>query len=154
MCFVVCRTTSKLEHTILTTLYFAGVENTNSWHARKGDLQHAFPLGVPMVHSSVLAISTNGECLTCGGLSLGKTVAFGSLDFITDCFGGLSLSPRWGDSSTSIMGTPCSRPPTPLWAIIEDYTKELFTTSSGEGGGAPASPLLEGTTQGLCVLLL
>jgi hypothetical protein len=150
MCFVVCKTTSELEHVILTTLYFASVENTNSWHARKGDLQRAFPLGVPMVHSSVLAISTNGECLTCGGFSLGKTVAFGSLDFITDCFGGLSLSPRWGDSGTSIMGTPCSRPPTPLWAMIEDSTKELFTTSSGEGGGSGLPPSRRHNTGALC----
>jgi hypothetical protein len=38
MCFVVRKTTSELQHAILTTLYFAGVENTDSWHARKGDL--------------------------------------------------------------------------------------------------------------------
>jgi hypothetical protein len=27
---------------ILTTLYLAGAKNTDSWHARKGDLQRAF----------------------------------------------------------------------------------------------------------------
>jgi hypothetical protein len=34
--FVVRTTTSELECTILTTLYFASAENTDSWGARKG----------------------------------------------------------------------------------------------------------------------
>jgi hypothetical protein len=38
MFFVVRKTTSELEHMILTTLYFAGAENTDSWNVRKGDL--------------------------------------------------------------------------------------------------------------------
>jgi hypothetical protein len=45
-----------------------------------------------MIPSSVLTIITDGECLTCSGVSLGETVRFRSLDFITDCFDGLSLS--------------------------------------------------------------
>jgi hypothetical protein len=31
MCFIVRKTTSELERAILTTLYFASAENTNSW---------------------------------------------------------------------------------------------------------------------------
>jgi hypothetical protein len=37
VCFVLHKTTLELEHTILTTLYFAGAENTDSWCARKVD---------------------------------------------------------------------------------------------------------------------
>jgi hypothetical protein len=68
VCFIVHKTTSELECVILTTLYFAGVENTDS------------------------------ECLTYGSFSLSKTVHFGSLEFIVDCFDGLSLSPWRNDS--------------------------------------------------------
>jgi hypothetical protein len=105
MCFIVHKTTSELEHTILTTLYFAGVENTDSWRAKKGDLQCGFPLDVPMVNSSALAVSTDDEHLTCGGFSFNETILFGSLEFIADCFGGLSFSPRRNDSGTAFMGS-------------------------------------------------
>jgi hypothetical protein len=71
VCFVVHKTTSKLECTILITLYFADVENTDSLRTRKGDLQCGFPLDVLMVHSSALAVSTDGECLMCDRFSLG-----------------------------------------------------------------------------------
>jgi hypothetical protein len=50
MCFIIHKTTSELERVILTILYLAGAKNTNCWHAKKGDLQRAFPLDVPMVH--------------------------------------------------------------------------------------------------------
>jgi hypothetical protein len=49
-----------------------------------------------MVHSSTLAVATDGERLTSGNFSLSETVPFGSLDFITDCFGDLSLSTKGG----------------------------------------------------------
>jgi hypothetical protein len=58
-----------------------------------------------MVHSSTIAISTDGEYLTCSGFSLGETVHFGSLEFIADYFGGLNLSPRKNNSSTGFMGS-------------------------------------------------
>jgi hypothetical protein len=109
-------------------------------------LQHSFPLDVPMVHSSALAISADGECLTCSGFSLSKTVRFGSLEFIADCFGGLSLSPRRNDSGAAFMGSTHTRPPSLLRAMIEDSTKEFYMTSSGEG--ASTSPLLGGSVQG------
>jgi hypothetical protein len=41
VCFVVHKTTSELEHVILTTLYFVATKNTDSWCVRKEDLQHA-----------------------------------------------------------------------------------------------------------------
>jgi hypothetical protein len=68
-------------------------KNTISWHAKKGELQQAFPLGVLMVPSSVLTIATDGERLSCHVFSLGETICFGSLEFITDRFDSLSLSP-------------------------------------------------------------
>jgi hypothetical protein len=70
---------------ILTSIYLAGVINTDSCHVRKRDLQRAFPLDVPP------------ERLTCSGFSLGKTVHLKNFEFIIDYFSGLSLSPRMGD---------------------------------------------------------
>jgi hypothetical protein len=97
MCFVVHKTTLELEHEILTTLYLVDVKNTNSWCARKGNLQHAFPLDVPMVPSFVITVAVEGECLMCGGFSLSETIHLGSFEFITDYIGGLSLSPGRGN---------------------------------------------------------
>jgi hypothetical protein len=81
----------------------AGAKNTDSWHARKGDFQHAFPLDVSMVSSSAIVVATDGERLTCGGFSLGETVHLGNYEFTTDYFDGLSLSPRRGNN------LPCPR---------------------------------------------
>jgi hypothetical protein len=87
VCLVLRKTTLELELMIFTTLYLIGPKNTNTWHGRKWDLQRAFPLDVSMVPSSVLIITANGECLTCGGFSLGETIRHGSFEFITDYFG-------------------------------------------------------------------
>jgi hypothetical protein len=89
---------------ILTILYLVGAKNTDSWHARKGDLHHAFPLDVPMVPSSTIAVATDSEHLTCGGFSLGKIVHLGKFKFIADYFGGLSLFPRRSNKGTTFMG--------------------------------------------------
>jgi hypothetical protein len=59
-----------------------------------------------MVHSFTLTISADGKCLMCDGFSLGDTVRFRSLEFIADCFGGLSLSLRRNDSDIAFMGQP------------------------------------------------
>jgi hypothetical protein len=95
VCFVVHKTTSELEHAILTTLYLAGAKNTDSCCARKGNLQCAFPLYVLMVPSSVLTIATDSDRLMCGGFSLSETIHLGSFKFIADYFSGLS-SPLGG----------------------------------------------------------
>jgi hypothetical protein len=98
-----------------------------------------------MVHSYALVISTDGEHLTCGGFSLGETIHFGSLEFIVNCFGGLSLSPMRNDSGAAFMGSMHGGPPSPLWPMIEDSTKELYMASSGEGGSSLPSSRRHGT---------
>jgi hypothetical protein len=90
VCFIVHKTTSELEHAILTTLYFTSAKNTDSWCTWKGDLQCVFPLYVLMVPSSVLTVAADGDHLTCGGFSLGKTICLGSFEFITYYFSGKS----------------------------------------------------------------
>jgi hypothetical protein len=57
-----------------------------------------------MIPSSALAFSVDGERLTCSGFSLSKTVHLGSFEIITDYFGGLSLSPKRGNSDTAFIG--------------------------------------------------
>jgi hypothetical protein len=111
-----------------------GAKNIDSWHARMGDLQHGFLLDVPMVPSYVITIAVDGEHLTCGGFSLCETIHLGNFYFIADYFGGLSLSPRWGNSSTAFMGSTHSGASCLRRAMIEDSAKELLTTSSRDGG--------------------
>jgi hypothetical protein len=54
----------------------------------------------------MLTVAPDGECLTCSGFSLSETVHFGSLEFITYCFGILTLSPRGGDSGVVVTEPP------------------------------------------------
>jgi hypothetical protein len=93
-----------------------------------------------MVPSSTLAFSVDGECSTCGGISLGKTVRLGSFEFIVNYFSGRSQSPRRGNSCTTIMGSTHNGLPSPRRSMIEDYTEELDTASSGGGGSGLPSP--------------
>jgi hypothetical protein len=93
-----------------------------------------------MVPSSVLTFSVDGEHLTCCGFYLGESVHLRNFEFITDYFGGLSLSPRRGDSGTTFMGSTHSGPPSPRWVMIEDSTDEFHTASSGGGGSSIPSP--------------
>jgi hypothetical protein len=58
-----------------------------------------------MVPSSSIIITADGEHLTCGGFSLDEIVSLGNFKFITDHFGGLSLSPRRGDEGAAFMGS-------------------------------------------------
>jgi hypothetical protein len=72
-----------------TTMYLAGSKNTNN------------VLDVPMVPSSVITVSTNGECLTCGGFSLGETVCLRNFKFIVNYIGGLCLSLKRGNAGVA-----------------------------------------------------
>jgi hypothetical protein len=63
-----------------------------------------------MVPSSALTITTNGECFSCDGFSIGETIRSGSLEFIVDRFGSLSLSPTGDNSGAIAMGLAYGRP--------------------------------------------
>jgi hypothetical protein len=132
--------TRDLDHPVLV-----GAENIKSLRTRKGDLQRAFPVDVSMVPSSRLTVTADGERLTCGGFSLGETVHFMSLEFITDCFGGLSLSPRRNDSDATFMASTHCGPPYPLQAMTDDSIREFHMALSGEGGSNLPAPRKHGT---------
>jgi hypothetical protein len=133
VCFVVYKTTSEQERAILTTLYLASAKNMDSWHARNGDLQRAFPLDVLMVPSSTIVVAADSECLRCGGFCLSETVCLGNIEFITDYFSGLSLSPRRGNTGAAFIGSTHNGAPTPRRAMIEDSIEEFLTMSSAVG---------------------
>jgi hypothetical protein len=93
-----------------------------------------------MVSSSMITIAADGEHMTCGGFSLSKIVRLVSFEFIANYFGGLSLSPRRGDSGATLMGSTHNGTPSPRRVMIEDSAEEFLTTSRGEGGSALPSP--------------
>jgi hypothetical protein len=68
-----------------------------------------FPLDILMVPSSALVIATDGEQLSCDVFSLGKTISIGILEFFTDRFSGMSLSPMRGGSDATIRGRTRAR---------------------------------------------
>jgi hypothetical protein len=134
----------------LTTLYLVGAKNTNNRRNRKGHLQLAFPLDFLMVPSSAIAITTDGERLTCGGFSLDETVCLRNFEFIIDYFSSLILSPRRGDEGVAFMGSTHSGVSNPRWAMIEDSTEEFLMASSEKE--VSTSLTSEGATRGPCSL--
>jgi hypothetical protein len=93
-----------------------------------------------MVPSCSIIIVADGERLTCDEFSLGEIIHLGNFEFITDYFGGLSLSPRRGDEGTTFVGSTRRGASTPRRATIEDSTEEFVMTSSGEGSFGQPSP--------------
>jgi hypothetical protein len=86
-----------------------------------------------MVPSFTLAIVADGERPSFNAFSLGETIHFGSLEFITDRFGGLSLSPPGDGSDATVMGSTHSRPPSPLRAMTGNSVEEFHMDSDEEG---------------------
>jgi hypothetical protein len=82
-----------------------------------------------MVHSPKLAIVTDGKHQTSVSFTLAKTIHFGSLQFITNRFGSLSLSTEGNDSGAFFVGMTHSRSPS-LHTNLEDSTNKGDTTSS------------------------
>jgi hypothetical protein len=64
---------------------------------------------VLMVPSSLITVAAEGECLTCGGFSLGKPVHHRNFEFITDYFRGLSLFPKRGQRRHHFRGLNSQR---------------------------------------------
>jgi hypothetical protein len=67
-----------------------------------------------MVPLSMITVAAGGESLSHDSFFLGETICFGSLEFITDCFGGLSLSPRRDGLNVAAMGSTHSGQLSPL----------------------------------------
>jgi hypothetical protein len=82
-----------------------------------------------MVPSSAITITTDGECLTCSGFSLGKPIRLGNFNFIADYFDGLSLSIGGGDSGTTFMGST-RRAASTLWQATTEDSAEVFLTTT------------------------
>jgi hypothetical protein len=108
---------------ILSTLYFVSAETPRSWCTMKGDLQRAFPLGVPMVLSPKLLRCTwqqPDRCWPCSGQNH------------------LLLSPesfsQWGYSGAVFVGTVHSGSPS-LHTTHKDSSDEGDPTS-GKGGSS------------------
>jgi hypothetical protein len=98
-----------------------------------------FPLNILMVHSSTLiVVAANGKHQTGGGFTLDETIRFGSLKFITNHFGNLSLSDEENDSVTVFMGMAHNGLPS-LHNILEESADEGDTTSNR--GGSSSFPI-------------
>jgi hypothetical protein len=80
----------------------------------------------------MLAIATDGAHLMCSGFNLGKTIRFGGLELLVDCFGSLSLSPKGSDSCAIFVGTTRTGSP-PLGPMIEDFNRLFNMASRREG---------------------
>jgi hypothetical protein len=116
-----------------------GAENTNNWHARKGDLQRSFPLDVPMVASPQLSFVANSSNPTNVGFALGETISFDSLVFTVDHPGRLSLSPKEQDSCAIFIGMVHGGSPS-LHTALEDSLDEDDATSGTRGFLDPPDP--------------
>jgi hypothetical protein len=138
VCFVVHKTISKLERMILTILFLC-IENTDSWHDRKWDLQRAFPLDIPMVPSPKLSFVANGNNPTGVGLAHGDTIHFGSLEFTIDRLDHLSLSPQEGDSSAIFVGMVYSGMSS-LHTTLEETSNKDGAPSGAGGALDPPTP--------------
>jgi hypothetical protein len=86
-----------------------------------------------MVPLSALTIATDDERLSCGGFSLGKMIHFGSLEFIADRFGGLSLSCTWESSDAIAMDSTHGGPPSPQQAMTRHPIEGSSMASNEEG---------------------
>jgi hypothetical protein len=97
-----------------------------------------------MVPSLALTIAADGKRLSCGGFFLGESIHFGSLEFITDRFGGLSLS-RLGDGScVIIMGPAHGGPPLQSWTMVGLPPRGFLWAPDGEGRTDLPSPRRHG----------
>jgi hypothetical protein len=100
----------------------------------EGEFAVCFPPDVPMVYSPKLTFIANGNNPTGIGLAPGETIYFGSLEFTTDHFGRLSLSPNVEDSGAIFVGMVHSGSSS-LHTALEELSDEGNATS-GKGGSS------------------
>jgi hypothetical protein len=81
--------------------------------------------------SPYLTVTADSERPSSDVFSLGETIRFGSLEFIVDHFGGLSLSPI--RDTAVMMDSTHGGTLSPLWATTEDSVEEFHKVSDGEG---------------------
>jgi hypothetical protein len=86
-----------------------------------------------MVPISALTVAADSEHPSSDVFSLGETIRFGSLEFIINHFGSLSLSPIRDGSTAVIMDSTHGGTLSPLWATTEDSVEEFHKASDGEG---------------------
>jgi hypothetical protein len=90
-----------------------------------------------MVHLPKLIVIVDSKHQTGVSFTLSKTIHFGSLGFIADPFGSLSLSGEGNVSGVIFMVMDHNGSP-PLHTILEDSTDEGDTTfSGGRSSGFP-----------------
>jgi hypothetical protein len=89
-----------------------------------------------MVYSSKFTVIADGKHQIVLGLALGKTIHFGSLEFIAERIDDLSLFAKGDSSGTIFMGMAHKGTPL-LHTILEDSTTEFDTVSSGGSPGRP-----------------
>jgi hypothetical protein len=96
-----------------------------------------------MIYLPKLTFIANGNNPIGIGLSLGETIYFGSLKFITDRFSNLSLFSKGNDSGTIFIGMVYNGSPS-LQTILEEASDEGDAASGG--GGALDSPAFTSAT--------
>jgi hypothetical protein len=94
-----------------------------------------------MVHSPKPTVVANRNNQADIRFVLGETIYFGSLEFIADHFGNLSLSPEGNDFGAVFLGMVHNGLP-PLHIILEESTDEGDTASVG--GGRSDFPISRG----------
>jgi hypothetical protein len=102
---------------------------------QEGGFVACFPLNVLMVHSPKPVVTTDGNHQTDDGFTMVKSIHFGSLEFVADRFGVLSLFPEGNDLDVAFVEMVHSGSPS-LHTILEESTNEDNITSSGGGSSA------------------
>jgi hypothetical protein len=125
LCSIVHETTSNLESCDVVDPVICQCRKHRELAHWEGQFVARFPLNVLMVHSSTLTVTIDGEDLTYGGFSLGKTIRFGSLEFIVDFFDSQGLSPKGSNLSAIFMGVTHRGSPS-LHTILKDSNKVWY----------------------------